>query len=101
MPTKSQILDTDPHKVLGLIDGWMADGRGVGAAGGNHLGYVERPGGAYWEGRTAEAAQARARQDVLAVIRVGDTIWCCLPPDRQQRERESDAAAGECQADHR
>jgi hypothetical protein len=39
-----------------------------------YLGYVERLGGACWEGRTAEAAQARARQDVHAVTRVHDTV---------------------------
>ncbi len=36
--------------------------------------YVQRPGGSTWEGRTAEAAQARARQDYVAVTRVRDAV---------------------------
>jgi len=74
MPTKSQILHTDPHRVLDLIDGWKTTVAALEQYAENYLHRVQRPGGSSWEGRTAEASQARARQDLQAVIGVRDAI---------------------------
>jgi hypothetical protein len=74
MPTKSQILHTDPHRVLNLIDGWKATVAALEQHAENYVRRVQRPGGSVWEGRTAEASQARARQDLRAVIGVRDAI---------------------------
>ncbi|AYE95833.1 hypothetical protein C0J29_14485 [Mycobacterium paragordonae] len=74
MPTKSQILGANPHTVLDLIDGWKTTVAALERHAETYLGYVQRPGGSTWEGRTAEAAQARARQDYVAVSRVRDAV---------------------------
>jgi hypothetical protein len=74
MPTKSQVLHTDPHKVLDLIDGWKTTVAALEQHAETYLGYVKRPGGSSWEGRTAEAAQERAHQDLEAVTHVRDAV---------------------------
>lgn len=74
MPTKSQILHTDPPKVLDLIDGWKTTVAALEQHAETYLGDVQRPGGSSWDGRTAEAAIARARQDYQAVTHLRDTL---------------------------
>lgn len=74
MPTKSQILGTDPQKVLDLIDGWKTTVATLERQAETYLGYVQRPGGSSWEGQTAEAAQSRARGDLQAAARVHDAL---------------------------
>lgn len=74
MPTKSQILHTDPHRVLDLIDGWKSTAAALEQHAEDYLRRVQRPGGSSWEGRTAEAAQARASQDLQAVVGVREAV---------------------------
>ncbi len=74
MPTKSQVLHADPHKVLDLIDGWKTTVATLEQQAETYLAYVKRPGGSYWEGRTAEAAQQRSRQDLEAITHVRDAV---------------------------
>ncbi|WP_081290635.1 TNT domain-containing protein [Mycobacterium asiaticum] len=74
MPTKSQVLRADPQKVLDLIAGWKTTVAALEDHAETYLGYVQRPGGSYWDGRTAEAAQSRARQDYEAVTHVRDAV---------------------------
>lgn len=87
MPTKSQILHTDPHRVLDLIEGWKSTVATLELHAENYVQRVERPGGSTWEGRTAEASQARARQDRRAVIGVRDAIDAAPSGSRTQSAR--------------
>jgi uncharacterized protein YukE len=77
MATKSQILGADPNKVLDLVDGWKNTVDTLEQQAETYRRYVERPGGSYWEGATAEAAQNRADQDYRAVVAVRDTVDNC------------------------
>ncbi|MDP7703986.1 hypothetical protein [Mycobacterium sp. TY815] len=74
MSTKSQILQTDPQRVLDLIDGWITSVAMLEQHAEDYLGHVQRPGGSYWEGATAEAAKELSRQDFQAVAKLRDTI---------------------------
>jgi hypothetical protein len=74
VPTKTQVLHANPQQVLDLLDGWKQTVANLEQHTQTYTGYVERPGGTYWEGHTAEAAQARARQDYQAVARLRDTV---------------------------
>jgi len=73
-PTKSQVLHTDPQKVLDLIDGWTKAVDTLEQQAETYKKYVDRPGGSYWEGKAAEAAQNHAGQDLKAVAAVRDTV---------------------------
>lgn len=73
-PSKSQILGADPHKVLDLIDGWKKAVETLEQQAETYKREVDRPGGSYWEGATAEAAQNRAGQDYRAVVAVHDSV---------------------------
>jgi Alpha/beta hydrolase len=74
-PTKSLILSTEPHRVLDVIDGWKKSVDTLEQQAETYKRYVERPGGSYWEGATAEAAQNRAAQDYRAVVAAHDTVF--------------------------
>lgn len=71
-PTKSQILGTDPLQVLDLIDETAFATLGTQSE--TYEGYVERPGGSYWEGLTAEAALERALLDYRAISSARDIV---------------------------
>lgn len=67
-------MNADPHQVLDLIDGWTTTVAALEQQAETYLGYVQRPGGSSWDGRTAEAAKERARQDYQAVAGVRDAV---------------------------
>jgi len=73
-PTKTLIRDTDPQKVLDLIDDWKAAFAALETHAETYKGYVERPGGSYWEGLTADAASSRAREDYTAISKLRDVV---------------------------
>jgi len=66
-PTKSQILGTNPHRVLDLLDDWLRTVDTLEQQAETYKKYTERPGGSSWEGRTAEATHTRAGQDYRTV----------------------------------
>ncbi|WP_241011009.1 DNA/RNA non-specific endonuclease [Mycobacterium camsae] len=74
MPTKSQILHADPLRVLDHVDGWKTTVDVLEQHAEEYLHCVQRPGGSLWDGRTAEAARERARQDFQAVTQVRDAV---------------------------
>ncbi|MDP7707557.1 Tox-REase-5 domain-containing protein [Mycobacterium sp. TY815] len=67
-PTKSQVLSANPHKVLDLLDQWVRTVDTLEQQVETYKRYVDRPGGSYWEGKTAEAARVRAGEDCRAVV---------------------------------
>ncbi|MHA3020026.1 glycohydrolase toxin TNT-related protein [Mycobacterium sp. BMJ-28] len=73
-PTKTLVLDTNPQHVLDLMDDWKKAFTTLEIHTETYKGHVERPGGSYWEGATAEAAQARAGQDYSAVSAARDAV---------------------------
>lgn len=73
-PTKTQVLSTQPQKVLDLVASWIKIFDTLETRAQSYRGYVENPGGSSWEGKTAQAAKDRARDDVQAVTGARDTI---------------------------
>lgn len=74
MLTKSQILSADPNQVLDLIEGWKRTVDLLEQQAQTYRGYVAYPGGSHWEGRTAEASQERAAQDLQVIANLHDTV---------------------------
>ncbi|ORV96595.1 DUF4185 domain-containing protein [Mycobacterium kubicae] len=68
------VLNTDPNKVLELIDGWTRTGDVLEQQAETYTRLVDRPGGSLWDGATADAARNRAAQDFRAITATRDTV---------------------------
>lgn len=73
-PTKQLVLNTDPNKVLELIDGWTRTVDVLEQQAETYTRLVDRPGGSLWDGATADAARNRAAQDFRAITATRDTV---------------------------
>ncbi len=73
-PTKQLILNTDQNAYLAPIQGWKQSVQKLESRTETFKGYVDKPGGTYWEGQFAEAAQQNAGDGLKTVGSIRDTI---------------------------
>ena len=73
-PTKQLILNTDQNAYLAPIQGWKQSVQKLESRTETFKGYVNKPGGTYWEGQFAEAAQQNAGDGLKTVGSIRDTI---------------------------
>jgi hypothetical protein len=72
--TRTQIEAARPEAVVELARHWATAATTLESAVDDYKGFIDKPGGQYWEGATAEAAQARAADDRKAVIGMADAL---------------------------
>lgn len=73
-PNKQLILNTDQNAYLAPIQGWKQSVQKLESRTETFKGYVDKPGGTYWEGLFAEAAQQNAGDGLKTVGSIRDTI---------------------------
>jgi uncharacterized protein YukE len=74
MVTRPQIKNARPEVVIILAENWATAATTLESAADDYKGFIDKPGGQYWEGNTAEAAQNRAADDRKAVIGMADAL---------------------------
>lgn len=73
-PTKQLILGTDQNAYLAPVQGWKQTVATLESRTETFKGHVDKPGGTYWEGQFAEAAQKNAGEGLKTVGSVRDTV---------------------------
>lgn len=73
-PTTSQVENANPQKVLDLVENWKKRFATLETRAETYKGYINKPGGSAWEGKTAEAAKGRANEDYTSVSDTRDTV---------------------------
>ncbi|MBB4854790.1 hypothetical protein HNP40_002182 [Mycobacteroides chelonae] len=73
-PTKQLILNTDQNAYLAPVQSWKQSVQKLESRTETFKGYVDKPGGTYWEGQFAEAAQQNAGDGLKTVGSIRDTI---------------------------
>lgn len=73
-PTKQLILGTDQNAYLAPVQGWKQSVQKLESRTETFKGYVDKPGGTYWEGQFAEAAQQNAGDGLKTVGSIRDTV---------------------------
>lgn len=73
-PTKQLILGTDPNAYLSPVQGWKQTVATLESRTETFKGHVDKPGGTYWEGQFAEAAQSNAGEGLKTVGSIRDTV---------------------------
>jgi Papain fold toxin 1, glutamine deamidase len=72
--TRSQLKNARPEAVVELARHWATAATTLESAADDYKGFLDKPGGQYWDGKTAEAAQSRAADDRKAVIGMADAL---------------------------
>ncbi|TDZ42203.1 TNT domain-containing protein [Mycobacteroides franklinii] len=72
--TKQLILSTDPNAYLAPVQGWKQTVATLESRTETFKGHVDKPGGTYWDGQFAEAAQTNAGEGLKTVGSIRDTV---------------------------
>lgn len=73
-PTKQLILGTDQNAYLAPVQGWKQTAATLESRTETFKSHVDKPGGTYWEGQFAEAAQQNAGEGLKTVGSIRDTV---------------------------
>lgn len=73
-PTKQLILDTNQNAYLAPVQGWKQAAAILESRTETFKSHVNKPGGTYWEGQFAEAAQQNAGEGLKTVGSIRDTV---------------------------
>lgn len=73
-PTKQLILGTDQNAYLAPVQGWKQTVATLESRTETFKGHVDKPGGTYWDGQFAEAAQTNAGEGLKTVGSIRDTV---------------------------
>ncbi|MEC4842612.1 hypothetical protein R2360_25340 [Mycobacteroides chelonae] len=74
MVTRKQIDAANPGAVVELARHWIWAAAQMESAADDYKGHLDKPGGQYWEGKTAEAVQDRGADDRKAIHNMGDAL---------------------------